>query len=55
MSNGNVQACSVGGYYRLGRDTHNRIAGPLNDGISVSLQGRQSDKYMDMPSRVVNL
>lgn len=54
MSNGNVQACSINGYYRLGHDTRNR-AGPLNDSIAASLQDRQSDKYMDMPSRVVNL
>jgi len=55
--NGNVQGYSVSGYYGLEHDTQSRTLGPLSDGIAAQLQGRQSDKYMDMPSRkwMVNL
>lgn len=55
--NGNVERYSVSGYHGLERVTHNRTLGPLSDGIAAQLQGRQSDKYMDMPSRkwMVNL
>lgn len=55
--NGNVQRYSISGYYRLERDTQSHTLGPLSDGIAAQLQGRQSDKYMDMPSRkwMVNL
>lgn len=53
---GNVRKRSVGGYYGPKRDTQSRTPAPLSDGIAA-LQGRQSDKYMDMPSRkwMVNL
>lgn len=53
---GNVQERSVG-YYGLERDTQSRTPAPLSDGIAAPLHGRQSDKYMDMPSRkwMVNL
>jgi len=53
---GNVQECSIG-YYEHERDTQLRTPAPLSDGIDTPLQGRQSDKYMDMPSRkwMVNL
>jgi len=54
---GYVQERSLGEYYELERDTQSRAPAPLSDGIAMSLQGRQSDKYMDMPSRkwMVNL
>lgn len=56
MEKPNVRERS-GGYYGLERDTQSRTPAPLSDGIATPLHGRQSDKYMDMPSRkwMVNL
>lgn len=54
---GNVQERSLGGYYGFESVTQSCAPASLSDGIAALLQGRQSDKYMDMPSRkwMVNL